>query len=232
MFRALTNSLFLLAAIAAGSLGLYLYYIHNSETAKLAEAQRQVEEKQAVINRLETERRVARILVTHRDELADNVKTTLLFEEYRKDGSTLPPKQFIIDGDEAHFDAEIVKFKDEYVQAGDPLRGQSIILFLRVYGADQAPEKGFPIDEPNQIPEIYRGIDPIVSDFEQNIWKNFWSLYNDNNARDAIGIRGLHGEGLWGHFLPDHIYTITLRPDGGTITEAPLEGIYQSALTK
>ncbi len=65
---------------------------------------------------------------------------------HRESGVELPARQFTIDGNEAHFDAEIIKFKDEYVESDDPLRGQSIMLFVRVYGADQAPSAGFPID--------------------------------------------------------------------------------------
>jgi hypothetical protein len=233
MLRALAQSLFLLVLILAGSAGLYVYFAHNSEAQKLAEAEQQKHELEQVIQRLQTDRRVARILVSHQETESEQVvKTTLLFVEYRRDGSSLPAKQFTIDGDEAHFDAEIIKFKDEYVKEGDPLRGQSIMLFTRIYGANQAPADGFPIDEPGSIPQIYCGIDPKISDFEQDLWKNFWSLYNDKDARDARGIRGLHGEGLWGHFDLNHIYTITLRPDGGTITEEPVEPIYQSALSK
>ena len=146
-------------------------------------------------------------------------------------GLPFSPREFTIDGNEAHFDAEVVKFKDEYVKEGDPFRGQSIILFTRVYGAHQAPADGFPIDTPGNIPEIYRGVDSQQTEFEQKIWDGFWNLYNDRSAREAIGIRGMNGEGLYGVFDPDHVYTITLRADGdGTINEEPLEPIYRDAL--
>ena len=88
------------------------------------------------------------------------MKTTLLFVEYARDGSALPARQFTINGNEAHFDAQIIKFKDQYIESGDPLRGQSIMLFVRVYGADQAPAPAFPSTTPGEIPEIYRGAGP------------------------------------------------------------------------
>ncbi|MGA2585335.1 MAG: hypothetical protein ABSG31_18860 [Tepidisphaeraceae bacterium] len=232
MLRALYKSTFYIAAVIAGSVGLFLYYNHNTTEQQLAQALKEKQELQEVIQRLQTDRRVARILVTDQTTDGGQLKTTLLFEEFRRDGSAIAPKQFIINGDEVHFDAEIVKFKDQYVQEGDPLRGQSIMLFTKVYGADQAPADGFPIDTPGQIPEIYRGIDPKISDFEQNLWANFWKLYNDQDARESRGIRGLHGEGLWGIFLINHVYTITLRPDGGTITEEAVDPIYQKELGK
>jgi hypothetical protein len=233
MVRALAKTIFLALLVVAGSAGLFFYYGHNAAERQITQLQQKNQELQQIRQRLETDRRVAKILVTGQKIVDGRMKTTLLFVEYGRDGRELPAKQFTIDGNEAHFDAEIVKFKDQYVERGDPLRGQSIILFVRVYGADQAPSAGFPIDAPGSIPEIYRGQDPQLSSFELDLWKNFWSLYNDREAREARGIRGLNGEGLYGQFNPGHVYTITLRTDGdGTIEEAPLDPIYKQAMSR
>ena len=231
MVRALAKTFFLLLLIFAGSASLFFYYNHNTAQRQIEQLQQKNEELQQIRTRLETDRRVARILVTDQKTVAGQMKTTLLFVESARDGSELPAKQFTINGNEAHFDAQVIKFKDQYIESADPLRGQSIMLFVRVYGADQAPSAGFPIDEPGKIPEIYGGSDPHVSSSEQDLWNNFWKLYNDRDARDARGIRGLHGEGLYGQFLPGHMYTITLRADGdGTINEEPLDSMYRAAI--
>jgi hypothetical protein len=169
-------------------------------------------------------------LVTYKKTVTGKLKTTLLFVEYRRDGSALPARQFIIPGNEAHIDTEVVKFKDQYVEQGDPLRGQTILLFVRIYGASQPPEQGQSIDTPGTIPEIYRGADPRVSEFEQGIWSQFWTLYRDDEARDALGIRAMHGEGLYGPFDRNHLYTITVRPDGATMNVEPLDPIYRAAM--
>jgi hypothetical protein len=230
MVRALAKTLFLAVLAIGGSAGLFFYYIHNTSQRQIEQLEQKNQELERIRTRLETDRRVARILVTDQKTVAGQLKTTLLFVEYGRNGQALPARQFTIDGNEAHFDAEIIKFKDQYVERGDPLRGQSILLFVRVYGADQAPSAGFPIDQPGDIPEIYRGADPEVSSFEQDLWNNFWKLYNDRDAREARGIRGLNGEGLYGQFLPGFQYTITLRSDGdGTITEEPLDPMYRPA---
>jgi len=230
MVRALAKTLFLAVLAIGGSAGLFFYYIHNTSQRQIEQLEQKNQELERIRTRLETDRRVARILVTDQKSVAGQLKTTLLFVEYGRNGQALPARQFTIDGNEAHFDAEIIKFKDQYVERGDPLRGQSILLFVRVYGADQAPSAGFPIDQPGDIPEIYRGADPEVSSFEQDLWNNFWKLYNDRDAREARGIRGLNGEGLYGQFLPGFQYTITLRSDGdGTITEEPLDPMYRPA---
>lgn len=230
MVRALAKTVFLALLVVAGSTGLFFYYIHATSQRQIEQLEEKNQELEQIKTRLETDRRVARIVVTNQKTVAGQLKTTLLFVEYARDGSALPAKEFTIDGAEAHFDAEVIKFKDQYVESGDPLRGQSIMLFVRVYGADQAPSAGFPIDAPGAIPEIYRGIDPEVSSFEQDLWTNFWKLYNDRDAREARGIRGLNGEGLYGQFLPGYQYTITLRSDGdGAITEEPLDPLYRGA---
>jgi hypothetical protein len=223
MLRAITKTLLFTAIVAIATIGLYTYHYRLGK-------EYQIQQLQQIVQRLQTERRVAKILVTDQKTVDGKTKTTLLFVEYRKDNTSLPPRQFVIDGNEAHIDAEIVKFKDEYVRDGDPLRGQSIMLFVRIYGANQTPAEGLPIDEPGMIPEIYRGIDPQVSQFEQDLWSRFWTLYNDPAAREAIGIRAMHGEGLYGPFDRDHVYTITIRPDGATLNVDTLDPIYREAL--
>jgi hypothetical protein len=231
MVRALIRTLSLVVLLVGGSAGLFFYYNHNSAQHQIEQLQEQNQELDQIRQRLETDRRVAKILVTDQKMIDGQMKTNLLFVEYARNGTELPARQFIINGNEAHFDAEIIKFKDQYIERDDPFRGQSIMLFVRVYGADQAPSAGFPIDQPGTIPEIYRGQDPQISSFEQDLWANFWKLYNDREAREARGIRGLHGEGLYGQFNPGHLYTITLRTNGdGTINEEPLDPIYKQAM--
>ena len=87
------------------------------------------------MQRLEAEKRVAEVLVTDQKQGEDGVlRTTLLFVEYAKDGSTLPPRSYIIEGKSAHLDAMVIKFDHDYVARNDPLRGHSIALFCRLFG--------------------------------------------------------------------------------------------------
>jgi hypothetical protein len=230
ILRAFGKTFFLTILVVGGAVSLYVYHDHLSSDYKIEQLEAQKRELDDIIQRLQTDRRVAKIIVSDQNASSGKLKTTLLFVEYRRDGSALPPRQFIIDGTEAHIDAEVVKFKDEYVKSNDPLRGQAIMLFTRIYGADQAPQDGMPIDTPGEIPEIYRGIDPKISDFEQDLWNRFWTLYTDKDARDAIGIRAMQGEGLFGPFDKDHVYTITVRPDGATMNVDPIDPIYRAAM--
>ena len=71
------------------------------------------------------------------------------------------------------------------------------------------------------------GADPRISEFEQDLWKNFWKLYDDETYRKTHGVRVAMGQGVWGMFEKGKLYTITLQTDGGlTLTSEPLKGIY------
>ena len=174
---------------------------------------------------------MADVLVT--DVSGDGTKTytTLLFQEYAKDGSPLPPKRFTIEGNEAHLDAMVIKFQGKYVEANDPLRGRSIALFTKLFDDKHAPEKGYVIDEPGHIPAVYKGSDPKVSEFEQQLWRDFWKLAQDKAYREQMGVDVLQGKSLWWRFEPGFLYTVTLQADADlNLRYEPLKGIYKEML--
>ncbi len=240
------------AAIATLSGGVLYYNHRHSEAFKIqqlqaqfdAQRQRLEQDKQhleeqkkqleTVVTRLEANKRVAEVLVTDQSTSGGSLRTTLLFVEYARDGSSLPPRSYTIEGNSAHIDAMVIKFDHEAVALDDPLRGHSIALFRRLFGDSQSPEDAFQIDAPGQIPDVYRG-DPKQSAplaaFEKELWQNFWRLADDKDYRQAHKVRVVDGESLWGPFVPDKLYTITLDADGGmNLTSEPLKGIYREAM--
>jgi hypothetical protein len=255
MFRAAAKKLasltFFLALVAGGTAGVWFYERRHatewqiqkleqehqrqvqqleSERQKLQEQKKQL---QAVVERLSDEKRVAEVLVTDQSPVHGVLRTTLLFVEYARDGTPLPKKTFTIDGNVAHIDAMVIKFDRDFVAQNDPLRGHSIALFRRLFSESQSPEKSFPIDEPGQIPDVYRGAanpaDQLA--FERELWQNFWRLAEDKDYRTAKGVRVANGQGVWGPFSRDKLYTLTLDADGGlNLTSEPLKGIYREAL--
>ena len=230
MLRTTAKLAFLSLLVIAGVAGL-MFHRRDTTAAQLDESKQRVEQLKQVVRRLEAERRVADVIVTEQKTVDGVLKTTLLFVEYARDGSTLPARRFTIDGNVAHVDAMVVKFDRDFVQQDDPLRGHSLALFTRLYGENQPPEKGFRIDMPGEIPDAYRGADPYVTEFERELWANFWKLADDETYRKAKGVRVAQGEGVWVPFHPDKLYTVTLDSDGGlNITSSPLKGIYREAL--
>ena len=221
----------LLVACAAG---LFLYGRHDAAAAKLAAAEKRNEHLRQVVKHLSAERRVADVIVTEQSVSPQGKpRTTLLFVEYARDGSPLPAKRFTFEGVQAHVDAMVVKFDGRYVDDRDPLRGHSVALFTRLFGDKQTPEQAHRIDEPGQIPAVYRGADPRVSEFEQELWRDFWRLADDEAYRKSMGVRVAQGEGVWRPFEPGKLYTISLDHGGGlNVKSEPLRGIYSEALKR
>jgi cell division protein FtsB len=241
MLKTVRQIVVLMVLITGGFIGARYYQTHFTDERRIVELQQQLDllqqqrdELARIVERLNAEQRVAKVLVLdQKRNYAGVVKTTLLWVEYAHDGSTLPPRQFVITGNEAHFDAEVIKFEHDFVEKDDPLKGKSIALFTRVYGSEQTPADGFPIDPPGEVPDIYRSADAQVSAFEQELWRNFWRLYDDESYRKLKGVRIAQGESPWGKFETGQLYIITVEANGGVdLTHEPIDPIYVEAIQR
>ena len=231
MYRGALRLILLLAIVSAGTIGIVVYHAHHSVEGQLEEEQQKNAELRQIVQRLTSERRVADVMVTDQQTVGGTLRTSILFVEYNRDGIAMPAKHFTIDGKIIHLDAMVIKFDGQYVEQNDPLRGHSIALFTRLYGEDQSPSAAFPVDEPGEVPAVYRDPDPQVNQFQQDLWKNFWKLADDADYRSKMGVRVAQGEGVWRPFEPEKLYTITLESNGGlNIRSEPLKGIYREAL--
>lgn len=231
MYRTVVKFVTVAFLAVAGTVGVFVYRSHNSIEAELQREQEKTAELRQIVQRLTSERRVADVMVTDQQTVGGTLQTKILFVEYDHDGQALPAKRFTIDGNMVHLDAMVVKFDGKFVAENDPLRGHSIALFTRLYGDSQSPANAFHVDEPGQVPAVYRDPDPKVALFEQELWKNFWRLADDADYRNQMGVRVAQGEGVWRPFEPNRLYTITLEFNGGlNIRSEPLKGIYREAM--
>lgn len=191
---------------------------------QLRTAQQELEKKEREIQRLNTaiqllkvDRRVALldVLAQEKSDTGEVVRTTVRFLEVDEAGRPLePPRTFTILGDKVYVDALVVKFADHFVEQGDPLRAASLCLFQRVFGNAQSPDSGMRIDQENDQPAIYR-TGQVKSDFERELWSQFWEYArNEEKAREA-GIRAAHGEAVYVQAIPGTRYRLTLRASDG-----------------
>lgn len=221
----------LVGLLCAVGVGVYSYQVHNSAQAQLVRERERTAELGQIVQRLEAERRMADVIVTDQRTVNGSLRTSILFVEYARDGTSLPPRRFTVEGNTIHLDAMVIKFDGKFVEQNDPLRGHSIALFTRLYGDAQAPADGYAVDPPGQVPPFYKSSDPALSQFQQTLWQNFWRLADDAPYRAAMGVRVAQGEGVWRPFEPDRLYTISLESNGGiNIRSEPLRGIYSEAL--
>jgi hypothetical protein len=62
-----------------------------------------------------------------------------------------------------------------------------------------------------------------MSDFEQRIWSDFWSIANDPQRAAGLGIRAAHGEAVSMKVATGRSYRLELRASGG-LSIVPAEG--------
>src|SRR6478735_2997351 len=106
MLRTIAKLAFLTLLVVAGVAGL-MFQRRETTVTQLSDARQKNEQLKQVVQRLEAERRVADVIVTGQKTEGGVQKTTLLFVEYARDGSTLPARRFTIDGNVAHVDAVV-----------------------------------------------------------------------------------------------------------------------------
>lgn len=184
---------------------------------ELDAAQKQVARLDMALRLSKVDHRIAQIVVVDQTpaEGDERMKTTLTFVEVDNSGRKLgEPKRYTIDGDTVYIDAQVVKFKDELVESGDPLRSTSICLFKRLFGEYQQPSEGLPIDGVGSRPAAYSPGEPL-SDFEKEIWDNFWEYANDPERREAAGVRTAQGEAPSIQLRKGKLYKIQLRASDG-----------------
>jgi hypothetical protein len=181
----------------------------------------EVRQLKEIITRLEAERRMADVTDVRRvkDIYSKTEWTSFRFVEYDPNGTPLPAKEFKVRGTVAYFDALVIKFEREHVKAGDALRGRSLFLFRRIFGEQQKPADGFPVDGAVEsgnvpIPAAYRLSPGRVGDFERDLWADFWRLANDADYQKAMGVRVAHGNAVYTQLDPGKTYRLTIENTG------------------
>lgn len=184
-----------------------------AEAARL-EAERR--ELAKVVDRLNVENRVAQVevLQQHADLAGKVTQTVLRLTEIGRNGEPLTPRIVGVPSAIPHFDALVIKFDNAAVARGDELRGHSLALFRRVYGDNQAPEDGYWLSTPGQVPDIYR-VTQQPTPFERELWRDFWTYAIDPDAARSAGVRVAQGEAVYAPMAAGETWTLTLDADGG-----------------
>jgi hypothetical protein len=209
----------------------------NQEIAELNidldEKTKQVDRLQVAMQLLKVTRRVARLTVLDQRELAvtnpeetgpaepeagelpeTKLTTRVEFVETNEEGQPIgQAKQFDIVGDMVYVDYLRVSFDDKYVEEADLDRGTAICLFQRIFGEHQEPVDGFTLDDVGTRPTAYaRGSE--MSDFEREIWSDFWTFAHDPEKAAELGIRAVHGAAVSMRVQSGKTYELDLRSTG------------------
>ncbi len=182
---------------------------------RIDELEVEVDRVQTAIRLLKLHRRLARIEVLDQTTGDDgSIRTNIRFTEVGDDGQQLgEPAELAIDGDRIYVEYLVVKFDDQYVEQADIERGTAICLLERIFGEKQEPGEGFVIDKVGSRPNSYaRGSE--TSEFEQQIWDDFWTIANDRDKAAQLGIRATHAQAPSIRMKPGATYELDLRATG------------------
>ena len=152
--------------------------------------------------------------------------TSLRFIELDDHAKELARREYSVPGEVVYVDAWTARFPAESIAQGDPLRGQTIVLFKRIYSDLLSPSEGIPIDTPGSVPDGYAGSDRAR--YEQAIWKNFWRIASDPEEARSHGIRVAQGEAVYKPMRPGEVYEIKVESHGG-LTLIPQENVVAAA---
>jgi hypothetical protein len=208
-----------MAALAA--FGAWFYWNHTEKDRVIAEQQRVIAEIGKKLDHAWSNELVADVKITAlRKDASGRPLIDLTFTQYAP-GTEDPTfqKAMTVFGEELYIDALVVKFDRKFVDAGDGLRGKSLLLFRRAFGDQQKPVDGIPLfavknETQILIPENLQ-IDAVPSEFERKIWTQFWDLANDPDKAKVQGVAVAQGEAP--HLKPalGQVYKLTLKASGG-----------------
>jgi hypothetical protein len=219
--------LWLLLLVGVGSGGVYV--ADRLILAPGREMERRLAERDAQIRALteraqaleaavrllrHTERRARIIVLDQGPGPGGTLVTRIRFSELDGQGNPLgEPREFEVTGDEVYVDTLVIKFEDEFVSAGDALKGRSLLLFRRIFGDRHRPVDAHVLDREGQVPHAYAA-EKAPSAFERELWQQFWMLANDPAEAKRRGIRALHGEAVSTKLRKGGVYAVTFRSTG------------------
>jgi uncharacterized coiled-coil protein SlyX len=139
------------------------------------------------------------------------------FQEINDEGQPIDKaREFRLKGTDIRVDSWQVNFEDKYIEQADLHRSTTICLFQRIYGNKEGPTGGHSIESIGTRPTAYARGKPL-SDFEKQIWDDFWTIANDKKKAEELGIRAATGKSDF--VMPDRkgkTYRVELRASGGT----------------
>jgi hypothetical protein len=208
--------------------GYFLYSQHQEERriAELEALRQEMEtrlaEREAMIRRLSRSQRVAHIEVVDQ-ALAPSTgegtlnraveSTTIRFIELDDEGAELARQEMTVPGAVLFIDAWTVKFGQEDVALGHPLRGRTLVLLRRVYSDRMQPKDGIPIDTPGAVPAGYAASD--MGRFEMGIWEQFWQIAGDAELAERMGVRVAQGEAVYKPVRAGQQFELVVDAAGG-----------------
>ena len=188
----------------------------QQQVEEIREKEEEILALDAAMELLKIDHRLAEIEVLEQGvDSAGKMKTRVRFLELGPDGEAVGEGiEAEVDGRTVYVETLVIKFDDRFVEAGDALRGTAICLFRRLFGENQSPSDGVPIDPAGEQPLVYAGDEPPPP-LHRDLWNRFWEYANDPDLARERGVRAIHGEAPFIELRPGKRYRVELRASGG-----------------
>lgn len=171
-------------------------------------------ELRRAIGNLTEESQIGYAKVLQQERRDGTLYTRLLFVETDRDDPArrILQREYEIEGDVVHFDILLVTFGDELVMDG---KERALYLWRRVYGENQTPAAGFPIEREGVQPKRYAEIFRKLSLEERRLfWSAIWDLANDPNRLAEFDIKAVNGHAVYKQLRPGLIYAFKVGNAG------------------
>ena len=183
----------------------------------LQKSNARIDQLETAMHLLKVDHRLAEIVVLDQgtNEETGTKYSIIEFAELNDSGQRIDkPRQFRLAGERAYVDYWVVKFDDKYVEGADLDRATSICLFRGIHSENKTPSEAYRLDTVGTRPTAYSRGRPM-SDFEKQIWSDFWDIANDQDRAREKGIRAAHGEEAYIELRKGKTYRLELRASGG-----------------
>lgn len=208
----------ILAAVAAVTAGFVTSYHYSGRevrqlNARVHELELERGRLVAYAERLSAERRVAQLDVLEQQASPDGAtRTVVRWQQIGPDGELGVPEVISIAGGQVYVEALVIKFEHAHVGEGTPGRDASLALFRRIFGEQQTPETGIPLD---QTAPVERDADPATRAAHEALWRRFWELAADPRLADQYGVRVAQIEAPSARVSAGDIWEVSVDAAGG-----------------
>ena len=184
---------------------------------ELAKKTEELERAELARRLLKMRHRVARLRVVDqvRDPNSEQVSTTVEFYEVNEEGAPISDRKetYVLQGDQIFIECLVAKFEDKYIEREALDRSTAICLIQRIWGNSQSADEGHAIEDATTSPTSYRR-GGQMSELEERIWSDFWTIANDPQLAAELGIRAAHGSAPNTKVQKEALYELELRSTG------------------
>ncbi len=167
---------------------------------------------------LRLDHRVASIRVVRQGPSPDgsgDIETEVVFTELTDSGTPIGDGETMtIRGTRLYIDGLVIKFNDDFIEAGDALRGTSVCLFQGLFSDKVSPEDGIKIDSKVPHPLPFQG-DKLPDPLYTQLFEKIWDYANNPSEARSLGVRAIQGEAPSIEARPGKTYRVELRQSGG-----------------